>query len=98
MNTEVIKSVIRSILQILGILIVLNVPIPFIGPISNALTYILGEFDAVIAILNTLMGIGITLYGFFKDGNRFKDREIGAYVSKEAKSKGQKVEEFLYGK
>ena len=69
--------------------------IPFIGPLNDALTFLLGEFDTIVAIINTLVGIAVTIYGFFIDKARFEDREVGKIVAHKAKTKGLTVSQYL---
>lgn len=77
-KTEKIKSLIRSIIQIIGTLITFagafNVKIPFIDILRTVLSYVADNVDIATNAILALVGIGITIYGFFKNGERFQDR------------------------
>ena len=76
------KSLLRSVLQLSGVFIALGglgVKIPFIEPVLNALNYLAANMDIAVNALNIVIGFGITIYGFFKDQNRFEDRADKPY-------------------
>lgn len=76
-NTEKWKSIIRSVIQVVGSLVALSafgVNIPFIDNIQDVLTFIAGQFDAVVSAIQLLIGFGLTIYGFFRNDDRFQAR------------------------
>lgn len=92
---ELLKSVIRTLVQVLGILTMLRLPIPFLSQISEALAYLTGTVDQLWAAIEQIIGIGITLVGFFYDKARFQAREIGTSVIAKAKTSGQSIENLI---
>lgn len=76
-NTEKWESVIRTIYQIVGSLVVLSafgINIPYIDVLKEALSYILGQFDSVVSAIQLLIGFGLSIYGFFRNEERFQAR------------------------
>lgn len=76
-NTEKWKSLIRSLKQVAGALVMVGafgVKIPYIGMINDLLNHILGQFDAVAAAIQLLIGFGLQAWGFFQNDERFQAR------------------------
>lgn len=92
---EKIQSVIRVVIQLLGILMVIpavaNVPI--VANLLEALGWVDANFAELESNVNSLIGAALTIYGFFFDGKngsvttlfmsakRFEDRYVGSKVS-----------------
>ena len=76
--TEKIKSIVRSAIQIIGSLIAVdaafNLDIPFLELVFTVAEYIAENIDTAANGIGVLIGIGTTLYGFFKDKDRFEVR------------------------
>lgn len=79
-NKEKWKSFLRSAIQIVGAVItfsaMLGLKIPFIDPISNSLKELSGQFDLIIDSIVALVGVVITIIGFFKNSARFEQRAL----------------------
>lgn len=88
MNSELLKSVFRSVLQLLGVLFVLGLQFPILDQINLAIEYILGNYDALEAAAKIIIGAVIYLYGLFFDKSRFDARSIGQEVIARAKASG----------
>lgn len=77
---EKIKSLIRTAIQLLGILIVVltavGVNIPILNKVADLMQYLSGQVDIAYEAVMTLIGIGIAIYGFFKNSDRFAVRAI----------------------
>lgn len=76
-NTEKWKSMIRSAIQLVGVLVALaafGINIPYVDIVSQALQYISGEIDVLVEAIQLLIGFGLTVYGFFKNDERFQSR------------------------
>ena len=76
-NTEKWKSILRSVLQVVGVLIALSafgINIPILDKVNEALLYISGNFDNVVEAIQLLVGFGLTIYGFFRNEDRFQSR------------------------
>lgn len=97
MNIEVVKSVVRSLIQLVGMLIIIGVgvKIPLIVNVNEALQWVSGNIDMVWQSIQVIIGALVTLAGFFKDKTRFEERAIGAKVVSMAKSKRISVSEFI---
>jgi hypothetical protein len=94
MSKEKIKSIVRAILQVVGVLIAFT-DIPFVGQINEALEYLLGQMDGVWQGVEVIIGVGLTLFGFFKDPERHEDRENGIEVKKAAAIGGVSVKAYI---
>lgn len=95
MNKEKILSILRTVLQLLGVLVALPIvgDVPFIANLLEALGFVVDNFDAGVTYIQGLAGMALTIYGFFFDpegGNvttlfmssrRFEDRYVGSKVS-----------------
>lgn len=71
------KSLVRSLKQILGVLVTVGafgIKIPYIDLVNNILGYILGQFDTVAAAVQLLIGFGLAIWGFFQNDDRFQAR------------------------
>jgi len=75
---EKIKSIVRSAIQIIGSLIAVDAAfdlnIPFLQLVFTISEYIGNNIDTAANAIGVLIGIGTTLYGFFKDKDRFEAR------------------------
>lgn len=79
---EKIKSVLRSVIQVIGVLIVLGgfgIKIPYIDKVQEAANYLTNNIEIAAEALNVLIGVGITLYGLFKNPERFEARSGNPY-------------------
>jgi len=80
-DAEKIKSTIRMILQVLGVLIAvltaLGLNVPIVSTINKALQSLLSNFDVTAEAIGVIIGTIITLIGYFKDKGRFADRVFG---------------------
>ena len=95
MNKEKIQSVIRALIQIVGLLIALNVGGDYVPVIGDVLAYLVDKLDAIFSAANELIGIAVALYGFFKDNERFDDRVVGSQIKADASMKGMTVSQYL---
>lgn len=71
------KSLLRSLKQVAGVLVTVGafgIKIPFIDIVNNVLNHVLGQFDTMAAAVQLLIGFGLTLWGFFKNNERFNAR------------------------
>ena len=69
MNTEQIKSLIRHLLTALGMFLTLL----GVDKILPLVEFLQTNLDGVFAAVTTLVGLGATIYGFFKDKERWED-------------------------
>ena len=79
---EKVKSVLRAILQVVGVLIVLGgfgIKIPYIEKVSDAASYLTANIDLAAEALNVVIGLVLTLYGIFKNPERFEARSGNPY-------------------
>jgi hypothetical protein len=76
--TEKIKSIVRSAIQIIGSLIAVDAAfdlnIPFLELVFTVAGYIGDNIDTAANAIGVLLGVVTTLYGFFKDKDRFEVR------------------------
>jgi hypothetical protein len=76
--TEKIKSIVRSAIQIIGSLIAVDAAfdlnIPFLELVFSVAGYIGDNIDTAANAIGVLLGVVTTLYGFFKDKDRFEVR------------------------
>ena len=68
--TEQIKSIIRHGLTAIGLLLVMV----GLDKYVDLIEYIQSNLDAVTAAITTLVGVGTAIYGFFRDGDRLKEK------------------------
>jgi hypothetical protein len=74
---EKIRSVVRTVIQFLGLLTALGgfgVKIPYIDAVGQALQYIASNLGVAADAFNVLAGFVITIYGFFLNSQRFESR------------------------
>lgn len=95
MNKELLKSVFRSIVQVIGVLLVVGIKIPLVSSISEALNFLLSNIDQAWQAGEIIWGVVVTLIGFFSDKSRFEAREIGAKVVAMAKKKGVSAQSII---
>lgn len=88
---EKAKAFIRTLIQIVGVLIVLGgfgINIPYIDTIKDMLTYLGDNLNVAADALNIVIGIVVTVIGFFKDKERF---EVRANPHEAYKIKDEKI-------
>ena len=71
MNQEQIKSLIRHLLTAIGILLTLL----GIDKLIPVVEYLQGNLDGLFAAITTIIGIVMTVIGFFKDKDRWQKSE-----------------------
>jgi len=71
MNQEQIKSLIRHALTALGILLTMVGLDKFIPVVQ----FVSENLDTTFAAITTLVGIGTTIWGFFKEKSRWQGQE-----------------------
>lgn len=75
---EKAKSFIRTILQLFGAILPLNqifkLDIAVLQPIYDSLEYIGANIDVAAGALSVILGFGLSVYGFFKNEDRFEVR------------------------
>ena len=71
MNQEQIKSLIRHALTALGILLTMVGLDKFIPVVQ----FVSENLDTTFAAITTLVGIGTTIWGFFKEKSRWQEQE-----------------------
>lgn len=71
MNQEQIKSLIRHALTALGILLTMVGLDKFIPVVQ----FVSENLDTTFAAITTLVGIGTTIWGFFKEKSRWQKEE-----------------------
>ena len=78
---EKIASVIRSVIQIIGALIAvtaaLNVDVPLLGWIMDIAAFLGDNVHITANAIGVVIGFVVTLYGFFKNSDRFEKRALG---------------------
>lgn len=78
---EKVSSVIRSAIQIIGALIAvtaaLNVDVPLLGWVLDIAQYLGANINTAANAIGVIIGIGTTLYGFFRNPDRFEKRALG---------------------
>lgn len=81
---EKISSILRSFIQIVGALIAasaaFNLPIPYIGWILEVSKYLGDNINLAANAIGVLIGIATTLYGFFRNPERFERRALGKKI------------------
>lgn len=77
-NKERIASLFRTAIQSLGAIVAVlsayNVDVPWLHTILNAFSYLADNLDVGVNAIVTLVGIGVTVYGFFFKKERFEER------------------------
>jgi hypothetical protein len=80
-NTEQFKSIIRTVIQVIGSLIaidgVFNLNIPFLEIVLNLASYLGENIDIAANAIMALIGFVTAIYGFFIDKGRFEKRTTG---------------------
>ena len=71
MNTEQIKSLTRHLLTALGVLLTML----GIDKLIPVVEYMQSNLDGVFAAITTLVGVVVTVIGFFKDKDRWQKSE-----------------------
>lgn len=71
MNQEQIKSLIRHLLTAVGILLTLL----GVDKLIPVVEYLQGNLDGLFAAITTIIGIVMTVIGFFKDKDRWQKSE-----------------------
>jgi len=71
MNQEQIKSLIRHLLTAVGILLTLL----GVDKLIPVIEYLQGNLDGLFAAITTIIGIVMTVIGFFKDKDRWQKSE-----------------------
>ena len=71
MNQEQIKSLIRHLLTAVGILLTLL----GVDKLIPVIEYLQGNLDGLFAAITTVIGIVMTVIGFFKDKDRWQKSE-----------------------
>jgi len=69
--TEQVKSLIRHTLTAIGTLLVLIGVDKFIPLVE----YLQTNLDGVVAVVSTLVGVVVTIFGFFRDSERWEKEE-----------------------
>ena len=69
--TEQVKSLIRHTLTAIGTLLVLIGVDKFIPLVE----YLQTNLDGVVAAVSTLVGVVVTIFGFFRDSERWEKQE-----------------------
>jgi hypothetical protein len=76
-NVEKWNSILRSIIQVVGSLVALSafgLNVPYIDIIDELLNFVSGNFEEVVAAIKLIIGFGISIYGFFRNDERFQSR------------------------
>ena len=69
--TEQVKSLIRHTLTAIGVLLTLIGIDKFIPLVE----YLQTNLDGVVAAVSTLVGVVVTIFGFFRDSERWEKQE-----------------------
>jgi len=79
-NEEKLKSIFRSIVQVIGALIMLqgmfHFNIPYLDTVNDIVNYLATQIGVAAQALNTLIGIGIAVWGFIIHSKRFESRAL----------------------
>lgn len=79
-DKEKIKSIIRLVLYILGAVIAvtgaLNLNIPILNVINVAIQYIADNLDVAAQAIGVIVGLVVTLIGYFRNKERFAARVL----------------------
>ncbi len=82
-------SLIRTVLQLLGMLIIVNqafsLNLDILLPIQAAIKYLSENLDIAAQAIAALVGMALNIYGFFKDPKRFETRAGNPYESSKLK-------------
>ena len=71
MNSEQIKSLTRHLLTAIGVLLTLL----GVDKLIPVIEYLQSNLDGVFAAITTLVGVVVTIIGFFKDKSRWLKEE-----------------------
>jgi hypothetical protein len=71
MNSEQIKSLVRHLLTAIGVLLTML----GIDKLIPVVEYLQSNLDGVFAAITTLVGVVVTIIGFFKDKSRWLKEE-----------------------
>ena len=82
MKYEVIISIARALIAIIGGVVALGLDFPIISNILDALNYIVSDSSTIINTLVTIEGIIITIASFFLDPMRATATGLGLFSSK----------------
>jgi sterol desaturase/sphingolipid hydroxylase (fatty acid hydroxylase superfamily) len=78
---EKLSSLVRSAIQIIGALIAvtaaLNVHVPFLGWVLDIAQYLGDNINTAANAIGVVLGIATTVYGFFRNPDRFERRALG---------------------
>lgn len=81
---EKLSSVVRSAIQIIGALIAvtaaLNVHVPFLGWVLDIAQYLGDNINTAANAIGVVLGIATTVYGFFRNPERFERRALGKKI------------------
>ena len=79
---EKLRAALRAVIQVVGVLIVLGgfgIKIPYVEQVQAAANYLTANIDIAAEALNVVIGIVLTLYGLFKNPERFEARAGNPY-------------------
>lgn len=71
MDTQQIKSLVRHSLTAIGVLVTMVGLDKFIPVVQ----YVQDNLDTTFAAVTTLVGVGTTIVGFFRDKDRWEEKE-----------------------
>lgn len=78
---EKLSSLVRSAIQIIGALIAvtaaLNVHVPLLGWVLDIAQYLGDNINTAANAIGVVLGIATTIYGFFRNPDRFERRALG---------------------
>ena len=78
---EKLSSLVRSAIQIIGALIAvtaaLNVHVPLLGWVLDIAQYLGDNINTAANAIGVVLGIATTIYGFFRNPDRFERRAFG---------------------
>ena len=82
MKYEVIISIARALIAIIGGIVALGLQAPIVSDILDALNYIVSDSSTIINALVTIEGIIITIASFFLDPMRATGKGLGLFSAK----------------
>lgn len=92
---EKIGSLLRAFGQIVGMLITLGVGGSYVPLVGELLEYLILSLDRIFFAANELIGMGLMVYSFFSNSERFENAFVGAKVKQMANVKRLTVDEYL---